>query len=84
LYFSDLWLPCDFEATLASVDPSGHRATIGSSVRLLGELREIDRRTGGGASQRGSFGEAARCGLAIFLDLAEKSTTQRLPMCFHY
>ncbi|HZD68460.1 MAG TPA: hypothetical protein VFA45_05960 [Actinomycetes bacterium] len=83
LYFSDLWLPCNFSDTLTSVDPFGERVTVGSSVRLLAELQEVHRHTGD-PSQGGSFARAGRCGLAILLDLVEKSVTERLPMCFHY
>jgi hypothetical protein len=57
---------------------------VGLSVWLLRELREISLRTVAGAKYGGGFGEAARFALAVFLELAEKSATRRLPMCLDF
>ena len=57
---------------------------MGLSVWLLRELREISLRTVAGAKYGGGFGEAARFALAVFLELAEKSATRRLPMCLDF
>jgi hypothetical protein len=80
LYFPAMWLPCDFDPTITAKDPSGLRDSIGSSVWLLRELREINRCTDAGTKYSGEFGEAARFGLAVFIESAEKSVTRRLPM----
>jgi hypothetical protein len=84
LYFPAIWLPCDFDPTIAAKDPSGRHGSIGSSFWLLRELREISMRTVAGAKYGGEFGEAARFALAVFLELAEKSATRRLPMCLDF
>jgi hypothetical protein len=82
LYFPELWLPCDFASTFVATDLTGQRGPIGSSVRLLAELRDVEGRIDAAAPDGSDDG--ARYGLAVFLKLAERSVAQRLPMRLDY
>jgi hypothetical protein len=82
LYFPELWLPCDFASTFEAADLTGQRGPIGSSIRLLAELRDIEGRVD--AAAPGGSDDGARYGLAVFLKLAERSAAQRLPMRLDY
>jgi hypothetical protein len=92
----ELWLPCDFDLVFEADDLGENTVAIGSSVKLLAELRDLNARTfrgsaadlerwlQDGAEPQGPFDDSARFGLALFLDLAEKSVTHRLPMKLDY
>lgn len=92
----ELWLPCDFDFTLEAEDPSGQDVFVGSSVALLAELHELNRRqfhgaaasypigAGHNAEPGVTFESVARFGLAIFLHLAEQSVAHRIPMKLDY
>lgn len=91
----ELWLPCPFDVVFDSQDPAGQDTCIGSSVALLSELRRLHSRTSPGRlEERGdslkngiegaSFDDAALFGLTVFLDLAERSVSYRLPLKLDY
>jgi hypothetical protein len=94
--FPELWLPVDVEPTFEAEDVTGNRIPMGSSVRLLADLRAVNEATyrgspselaqwrREGAEHGGPFDEAARFGLAVFLELAASSVEERLPMRLDY
>jgi hypothetical protein len=96
IYFPELWLPVDLPATFEAEDVLGNRVPMGSSVRLLADLRavndasyagsgpDLSRWRTDGAEYGGPFDDAARFGLAVFLELAERSVEERLPMRLDY
>ena len=96
LYAPEIWLPSDFDLPLPADDVAGNPIFVGSSVRLLAELRALNERTyrgsaddlarwrKEGAEADGPFNNAARFGLAVFVDLAEKSVREHLPMALDY
>ena len=96
LYSSELWLPGDFDPPVESNDVAGNGTMIGSSERLLAELSELNSRTykgsgddlarwrHEGAAPDSPFDDAARFGLSVFLELAERSVSERLPMKLDY
>lgn len=96
LYAPQLWLPVELDGPFQSVDAGGNELAIGSSVGLVSQLRELNERTyrgtadelsrwrHKGAEADGPFDDSARFGLAVFLELAEKSVSDRLPMRLDY
>jgi hypothetical protein len=92
----ELWLPCVFGFTFRARDLAGNEVGIGSSVTLLEQLRDLADRAlraapedlarwrHEGAEYEGPFERTARFGLAVMLELAEKSVTHRLPMKLDY
>lgn len=92
----ELWLPCTFDFVFKAPDASGNEVWIGSSVALLEQLRALNAATVNGSREqlteycrenfeRGdSFERASRFGLAMFLDLAEKSLLLGQPMKMDY
>ena len=92
----ELWLPADFPFTFRFMDLTGHTLAIGSATRLLEQLRLLNDRTFKGDEQErelwcleapksgGSFQHAARFGLGMFLELAEKAVENRLPLKLDY
>ncbi len=95
-YFPELWLPVDLEYVFEAGDLAGNRIAIGSSIRLLDDLRAINEATfvgaeddfaswrANGAEHGGPFEDTARFGLAVFLELGSKSVEQRLPIRLDY
>jgi hypothetical protein len=95
LYAPELWLPVELPAPVGAEDVVGNDVYIGSSQALLAELRELNERTLrgtdddrarwlDGAPPEAPYEELARFGLAVFLDLTEKSVSDRLPMRLDY
>jgi hypothetical protein len=92
----EIWLPVEFQSTLKTKDVRGKRITVGSSQSLLRELNLLNERTWradatalkqwrfDGPGPRDSLEPNARFGLALFLDLCEKSVAHRLPMKLDY
>lgn len=92
----ELWFPVEFEFTFAGPDPSGRRLVMGSSVKLLEQLRALNEETFalGPAEllEQGSrcpaddagLEASARYGLAVMLTLAERSVEHLLPMRLDY
>ncbi len=92
----ELWLPVDFDFTFEADDPARQSIAIGSTVSLLAQLHDLDKRALGGTAADFPVGQAfeaepgeglenlARYALAIFLHLAETSLRHRLPMKLDY
>ncbi len=92
LYGSELWLPCEFGFTFRTTDACGEEAGIGSSPALLAELQALNAATWGAAAAtlerwRASppqgaalLEDWARYGLAVFMEMAERSVAHSLPM----
>jgi len=92
----ELWLPSDFPFVFSTMGLTGKEVTIGSSVRLLNELRSLNERTWEASPQvvghwsrtgvpPGAPLEAgARYAFSLLLGLAEKSIEFRLPMKLDY
>lgn len=96
LLMPEAWLPCDFDFTFKAPLVEGNPISIGSSVMLLEELRELNRRTlkgsieaminwrRQGADRTAPLEQAARFALAMFIDLATAAVQNRLPMKLDY
>ena len=92
----ELWLPCRFSFVFRAPDPAGNEVWIGSSLTLLEQLRALNDATVRGTREQmvqsrrenfepgDSFEKASRFGLAIFLELAEKSVLLGAPMRMDY
>lgn len=92
----ELWLPCEFPFSFQFIDLAGHTLYIGSTPRLLEQLRALNERTFKGTEEQrlewrskcpkpgAPFADAARFGLAVFMDLAEQSIAHRLPIKLDY
>lgn len=93
---TELWIPADFAEPVTTKSILGQRITVGSSIRLLAELNDLNRRTWNadeeirrqwrydGAEYGAPLEISARFALAIFLDLAAESVRRRLPMKLDY
>ena len=96
LYFPELWVPLDLHAVVEGQDVAGNEVGIGSSLRLHEDLQAINEQTFRGsasdiaqwrfegAEHGGPFEDAAKFGLAVFLELAAESVKNRLPMKLDY
>lgn len=92
----ELWLPTAFTFTFRCMDLTGRELTIGSSQRLLEQLRVLNDRTYKGEPEErlewrksppepgGAFQAAACYGLSVFIDLAEQAIAHRLPIKLDY
>jgi hypothetical protein len=92
----ELWLPCRFAFTFRAADVTGSEVWIGSSITLLEQLRALNGNTVSAGREQltewrrenfepgDSFQKASRFGLAMFMELAEKSVLHRLPMKMDY
>lgn len=92
----ELWLPCDFPFVFSTMGLTGKEVTIGSSVQVLAELRELNERTWTASPQLvGQWSRSmtrpnapvetgARFAFGILLGLTEKSVEFRLPMKLDY
>ena len=96
IFRPELWLPGDFAVTFDAEDPAGDRIVIGSSIALLEQLRDVERRAFDSQSSGArnlqelaedapsNFKSVARGGFRVFLRLAEISVSDHLPMKLHY
>ena len=92
----ELWLPCDFPFVFSTMGLTGKEITIGSSVQMLTELRELNERTWEASPQlvgqwsraatlpNASIEVGARFTFGMLLGLTEKSVEFRLPMKLDY
>ena len=93
---TELWLPVEFRVPVRTAAIAGDSIVVGSSVRLLAELRELNSRTWNAGDQQASqwrydgakFGgpleSSARFAFSIFYKLAKRSVAARLPMKLDY
>lgn len=92
---TELWLPVELSEPVDTESVTGDAAAVGSSIRLLEELQELNRRTWGADETRikewraeGLYDDAlegsARFGFAVFYELAQHSVRDRLPMKLDY
>lgn len=93
---TELWLPIEFDLPFSAAMPFGDPAVIGSSIRLLSELHDLNDRTWRatpaeidewrreGAPYRAPLEKSAQMGFAVFRELAGKSVEFRLPMKLDY
>lgn len=93
---TEIWLPVAFEQPLRTDALTGDSVVVGSSVRLLEELRELNDRTWAadddriakwrydGAEYGAPLEISARFGFSIFYDLTRRSVAARLPMKLDY
>ena len=93
---TELWLPVEFRVPVRTAAVRGESIVVGSSVRLLAELRELNSRTWNASDQQTSewrydgaeFGgpleSSARFGFSIFYELTKRSVAARLPMKLDY
>ena len=92
----ELWLPCGFDFGFMGPDPGGRDIVLGSSMRLLAELEELNAHTwqaeastaAGWRREASEYGapleRGARFAFAIMLELAGKSVEHALPMKLDY
>ena len=93
---TEIWLPVDFPSPRRTVGISGDSVVLGSSLRLLAELRDLNSRTwnandellsqwrSDGAPHGAPLETSARFAFSIFYDLAQRSVSARLPMKLDY
>ncbi len=93
---TEIWLPVEFRVPVRTTAIVGDSIVVGSSVRLLAELRELNSRTWNAGDQQASqwrydgaeFGgpleTSARFAFSIFYELAKRSVAARLPMKLDY
>jgi hypothetical protein len=92
----ELWLPGRFAFVFQAPDVAGKNVWIGSNVTLLEQLRALNESTVRGNGEQHSqwrrenfdrgdtFKKASQFGLAMFIELAEKSVLMGLPMKMDY
>jgi hypothetical protein len=93
---TETWLPVDFPNPIRTLDGTGNSIVLGSSVRLVAELRELNQRTWAakdaeisqwrydGAEYGAPLEISARFAFSIFFDLAGQSVARQLPMKLDY
>lgn len=93
---TELWLPVEFRVPVRTMAIRGESIVVGSSVRLLAELRELNSRTWNASDQQTSewrydgaefdwpLERSARFGFSIFYELTKRSVAARLPMKLDY
>lgn len=93
---SEIWLPVDFATPIETKSLLNESVIVGSSVRLLDELLELNRRTWATSgeqlaqwrAERPAYGAtletSARFGFAVFHELAQQSVRRGLPMKLDY
>jgi hypothetical protein len=92
----EIWLPVDFPFTFGASDPVGNEVYIGSSVDLVRQLEDLNRRTWNadastiaewrreGAEHLAPLETGARFAFAIMLDLARAAAKHRLILKLDY
>jgi len=92
----ELWLPCRFAFTFRAADVTGSEVWIGSSITLLEQLTSLNANAVKASLEQltqwrrenfepgDTFEKASRFGLAMFIELAEKSVLHGLPMKMDY
>ena len=92
----EVWLPCDFPFTFIAGDPAGNQMTFGSSIALLSQLEELNRKTWNASNATVSewrrhcakhlspMEEGAKFAFAIMSGLARDSVEHRLVMKLDY
>jgi hypothetical protein len=92
LYDVEVWLPCPFEFVFKAQDVAGQPVVIGSSVVLLRQLQELNRRTWesgprlldkwsrDGSEHGAALETGARFAFSLFHGLAERSSMARLDL----
>jgi hypothetical protein len=93
---TEIWLPVEFDAPTRTDAIVGDSIVVGSSPRLLAELRELNSRTWNaddrqisqwrrdGADYGAPLEISARFGFCIFYELVRRSVAARLPMKLDY
>jgi len=93
---TEIWLPADFPDPIQTLAVTGDHVVLGSSVRLLAELSELNDRTWAvsdaqlsqwrqdGADYGGPLEASARFAFSIFHELARRAVEHRLPMKLDY
>jgi hypothetical protein len=93
---TEIWLPADLPVPVQASTIIGNTVRVGSSIRLLSELRELNSLTWNasdpqvsqwrqhGAEYRGPLETSARFGFSVFYKLAKYSVAARLPMILDY
>jgi hypothetical protein len=96
VYDVELWLPCPFGYVFRTQNILGKSVLVGSSVTLLAQLAELNRRIWqadnkllaqwrfDGAEHGAPLETGARFAFAIFHELAQRSVAHRLPMCLDW
>ncbi|HTD64035.1 MAG TPA: hypothetical protein VK732_04770 [Verrucomicrobiae bacterium] len=93
-----MWLPAPFDFVFTGEHLTGQRVTYGSAPNLLAALTELNERTfmgspedlgrwrfeGPTSEKPRPFERTARFALAVFLQLAEKAVSERLPIILDY
>jgi len=93
---TEIWLPVEFGNPVQTAAITGDSIAVGSSIRLLDELRELNLRSWNvndeqisqwrfkGAEYGGPLEDSARFGFSIFYELAKHSVAASLPMKLDY
>ena len=93
---TEIWLPAEFAVPFPTVAVSGQRVVVGSSRRLLEELRDLNSRTWQvddaqitewrcqAAAPNAPLDISARFAFSIFYSLAQRAVVARLPMKLDY
>ena len=93
---TELWLPAEFDPPIATRALTGEPIVVGSSLRLLEELRYLNSSTWAASDQQihewryegAEYGVSletrVRFGLSVFFELARRSIAGRLPMKLDY
>jgi hypothetical protein len=93
---TQIWLPIEFDPPLATRALTGEPIVVGSSLRLLEELKRLNSCTWAATDQQirewryegvdggSSLKTSARFGFSIFFELAQRSVAARLPMKLDY
>jgi hypothetical protein len=93
---TEIWLPVEFGIPFRTAAITGNEVVVGSSVRLLAELRELNSRTWkaddqqihqwrvDGADYGAPLETSARLAFSIFYTLGQRSVAARLPMKLDY
>ncbi|MBI5155578.1 hypothetical protein HZA57_10115 [Candidatus Poribacteria bacterium] len=92
----ELWLPGDFRFVFKFPMLSGREALISSTAGLIAQLELLNERTFKSSpverrewrrhapELEGSFAEAARFGIAVFMEMAERAHTEGIPFKLDY
>ncbi len=93
---TEIWLPVEFARPRRTAGIIGDTVVVGSSIRLLAELRQLNARTWNasdeqiaewrppGAELGAPLEVSARLAFSVFYDLSQRSVSARLPMKLDY